>query len=135
MELVYFLYLMFKRFLNANPLRVLEVDATRIAGVYENIAIILRGNTDGRMIEYVDHLHERFLEPAVVTRDHYRAPRLLGSRAEMRAESTETHSRSVGEGALRPVILKMCVNCGQYEIVNQANMATDQHFNGGTGGI
>jgi L-fuconate dehydratase len=111
---------MFKQFLQADALQVLQIDATRVAGVNENIAIILlaakfgvpvcphaggvglcevvqhlamfdsiavSGTTDGRMIEFVDHLHEHFVEPVVVHNGRYWAPKLSGSGAEMLAAS------------------------------------------------
>ena len=111
---------MFKQFLQADALQVLQIDATRVAGVNENIAIILLAakfgvpvcphaggvglceivqhlamfdylavstTTDGRMIEFVDHLHEHFVEPVDVHDGRYWAPRLPGSGAEMLAAS------------------------------------------------
>ena len=80
-------------------LQVLQIDATRVAGVNENVAILLlaakfgvpvcphaggvglceavqhlamfdfvavSGELDGRMIEFVDHLHEHFVTPVEV---------------------------------------------------------------------
>jgi L-fuconate dehydratase len=44
-----------------------------------------------RFIEYVDHLHEHFVDPAVVTRGRYLAPTVPGSSAEMRPESVLEH--------------------------------------------
>jgi len=114
----------FKQFLQADALQVLQLDATRVAGVNENIAILLlaakfgvhvcphaggvglcevvqhlsmfdqvavSGSSDGRMIEYVDHLHEHFVSPVVITDGSYRAPLSPGSGAEMLADSIEQH--------------------------------------------
>ena len=39
------------------------------------------------MIEYVDHLHEHFLDPVVIDGGAYRLPSLPGYSAEMRPES------------------------------------------------
>ncbi len=49
--------------------------------------VCVSGELDGRMIEYVDHLHEHFLDPVVVERGRYRVPSLPGYSAEMRPES------------------------------------------------
>ena len=89
----------FKQLLKANAIDVVQIDASRVGGVNENIAIILlaakfgvpvcphaggvglcevvrhlamfdfvavSGSTEGRFIEYVDHLHEHFFDPAIV---------------------------------------------------------------------
>jgi len=111
---------MAKQFLQAEALQVLQMDATRVAGVNENIAILLlaarfgvrvcphaggvglcemvqhlsmfdvvavSGTTEGRMIEFVDHLHEHFVTPAVIRDGHYVAPTAPGAGAEMLADS------------------------------------------------
>ena len=36
--------------------------------------IAVSGRLDGRMIEYVDHLHEHFVDPVVVRDGRYRLP-------------------------------------------------------------
>ena len=41
--------------------------------------VAVSGTRDGRMIEYVDHLHEHFVNPAVVTAGHYQAPTAPGA--------------------------------------------------------
>jgi L-fuconate dehydratase len=107
---------MFKQFLQADALQVVQIDATRVAGVNENVAIILlaakfgvpvcphaggvglceivqhlamfdliavSGATDRRMIEFVDHLHEHFVEPVEVHDGRYWAPKIAGSGAHM----------------------------------------------------
>jgi L-fuconate dehydratase len=114
----------FKQFLQADALQVLQLDATRVAGVNENIAILLlaakfgvrvcphaggvglcevvqhlsmfdqvavSGSSHARMIEFVDHLHEHFVSPVVVTDGSYRAPLSPGAGAEMLADSIEQH--------------------------------------------
>jgi len=45
------------------------------------------GSMSGRVIEYVDHLHEHFVDPAVVVGGRYRAPEVPGYSTEIRAES------------------------------------------------
>ena len=109
-----------KQFLQAQALEVLQIDATRVAGVNENIAMLLlaakfgvrvcphaggvglceavqhlsmfdyvavSGTTDGRFIEFVDHLHEHFVTPVVIARGHYVTPTAPGAGTEMLAAS------------------------------------------------
>ena len=111
---------MFKQFLQADALSVLQIDASRVAGVNENIAILLlaakfgvrvcphaggvglcevvqhlsmfdylavSGTIEGRMIEYVDHLHEHFITAVDVHGGRYWPPVAAGSGAEMRQSS------------------------------------------------
>ena len=113
-----------KQFLQAGALQILQIDASRVAGVNENVAMLLlaakfgvrvcphaggvglcemvqhlsmfdyvavSGTLDGRMIEYVDHLHEHFVTPVDVRDGRYRAPETPGSGAEMLASSRETY--------------------------------------------
>jgi L-fuconate dehydratase len=107
---------MAKQFLQADALEILQLDATRVAGVNENLAMLLlaakfgvrvcphaggvglceivqhlsmfdyvavSGTSEGRMIEYVDHLHEHFVTPVQVEGGRYWAPVAPGSGAEM----------------------------------------------------
>ncbi|MGZ4792609.1 MAG: enolase C-terminal domain-like protein, partial [Ilumatobacteraceae bacterium] len=106
----------FKQMLQARAIDVVQIDACRVGGVNENLAILLlaakfgipvcphaggvglcemvqhlamfdfvaiTGTTDDRWIEYVDHLHEHFTDPVVVTGGRYRAPRGAGAGARM----------------------------------------------------
>jgi L-fuconate dehydratase len=121
---------MFKQFLQAGGLQVLQLDATRVAGVNENVAILLlaakfgvpvcphaggvglcetvqhlsmldlvaiSGTDEGRMIEYVDHLHEHFVTPVRIEDGHYRAPGAPGAGTEMLASSREQYRFTGGE--------------------------------------
>jgi L-fuconate dehydratase len=114
----------FKQLLQADAVGVVQIDATRVAGVNENIAILLLAakfgvpvvphgggvglcqavrhlaffdyaavsqQLDGRMIEYVDHLHEHFVEPLEFARGRYLAPHTPGASTEMRPESLERY--------------------------------------------
>jgi L-fuconate dehydratase len=116
---------MFKQMLQAGSLSVLQIDASRVAGVNENIAILLlaakfgvrvcphaggvglceavqhlsmfdfvavSGTTDGRVIEYVDHLHEHFVTPTNVSGGVYHAPTTPGNGMEMLASSREEYT-------------------------------------------
>ena len=110
----------FKQMFQSGAIGICQIDSCRVAGVNENLAILLMaarfgvpvcphaggvglceyvqhlsmfdfiavsGGLDGRMIEYVDHLHEHFLDPVVIRRGHYQVPRKPGYSIEMRAES------------------------------------------------
>ena len=58
--------------------------------------VALTGTKDGRMIEWIDHLHEHFLDPAVVTAGHYQAPTAPGASTELRPESVAEFSYPAG---------------------------------------
>ncbi|WP_166979978.1 L-fuconate dehydratase [Paramicrobacterium fandaimingii] len=112
--------IMFKQMLQAKSLSVLQIDAARVAGVNENIAILLlaakfgvpvcphaggvglceavqhlsmfdyvavSGSVEGRVIEYVDHLHEHFVTPVDVHDGSYWPPSAPGAGSEMLAAS------------------------------------------------
>jgi L-fuconate dehydratase len=114
----------FKQLLQAQALSVLQIDACRVGGVNENVAILLlaakfgvrvcphaggvglcelvqhlsmfdyvavSGSLDGRMIEYVGHLHEHFLDPVEIRGGHYVAPRSPGFGAQMHERSIADH--------------------------------------------
>jgi L-fuconate dehydratase len=110
----------FKQMLQAGALSYLQLDAARVAGVNENVAILLlaakfgvpvcphaggvglcelvqhlsmfdyaavSGALDDRVIEYVDHLHEHFVDPVVIRDGRYVAPSAPGFSATMRPET------------------------------------------------
>lgn len=116
---------MFKQFLQARAIDVLQLDATRVAGVNENIAILLlaakfgvpvcphaggvglcemvqhlamfdyvavSGSTRGRVIEYVDHLHQHFVDPVVIRDGRYVTPETPGAGARMHPESLAAYT-------------------------------------------
>jgi L-fuconate dehydratase len=115
---------MAKQFLQAGALQILQIDASRVAGVNENLAMLLlaakfgvpvcphaggvglcetvqhlamfdfvavSGSMQGRMIEYVDHLHEHFVTPVDVHHGRYHAPSAPGAGAEMLSASIDEH--------------------------------------------
>jgi L-fuconate dehydratase len=123
--------IMFKQLLQAEAIDVLQLDATRVAGINENIAnlllaarfgvpvcphaggvglcevvqhfsffdyAVLGRSQEGRFIEYVDHLHEHFTEPARIANGRYLAPRRPGIGAEMLRESRERWTYPTGAG-------------------------------------
>ncbi|OLF15386.1 enolase C-terminal domain-like protein [Actinophytocola xanthii] len=110
----------FKQLLQAGAIDVLQLDAARVGGVNENVAILLlaakfgvpvcphaggvglcelvrhlsmfdfvavSGTDADRAIEWVDHLHEHFTDPAVVRGGRYLAPTRPGFSARIRDES------------------------------------------------
>ena len=116
---------MFKQLLQLGGAAVVQIDATRVAGVNENIAILLlaaafgvpvcphaggvglceavqhlamfdaiavSGTMEGRMIEFVDHLHEHFVTPVDVHDGRYWPPTAPGAGYEMLESSIATHT-------------------------------------------
>jgi L-fuconate dehydratase len=53
--------------------------------------ICFSGTRDGRVIEYVDHLHEHFVDPCVVRNAAYMPPLKPGFSIEMKPESLKTY--------------------------------------------
>ena len=58
--------------------------------------VALSGTTEGRMIEWIDHLHGHFVTPAVVTGGRYRAPEAPGASTRMHAGSLAEFSFPAG---------------------------------------
>ena len=54
-------------------------------------AIAIGGPREDRVVEYVDHLHEHFVDPVRIRRGHYLLPERPGYSTEIRAESREGH--------------------------------------------
>ncbi|WP_106816757.1 enolase C-terminal domain-like protein [Microbacterium timonense] len=57
--------------------------------IFDYVAV--SGSLDNRVTEYVDHLHEHFVDPVVVTRGHYRLPSAPGYSAELHEESVQRY--------------------------------------------
>jgi L-fuconate dehydratase len=53
--------------------------------------VCVSGTLDGRLLEYVDHLHEHFTSPVVIDRARYRLPLDPGYSARMHPESIATY--------------------------------------------
>ncbi len=114
----------FKQLLQAEAVDVVQIDAARVAGVNENVAIMLlaakfgvpvcphaggvglcelvqhlamfdfvavSGTREDRVIEYVDHLHEHFVDPVVIRDGRYRTPTAPGFSSEMTAGALDAH--------------------------------------------
>jgi len=123
--------IVFKQLLQARGLDYLQLDAARVAGVNENIAILLlaakfgvpvcphaggvglcelvqhlsmfdyvavSGSMENRIIEYVDHLHEHFVDPAVVRDGRYVTPMTPGFSSAMRPETLTTFAHHSSDG-------------------------------------
>ncbi|MBP0457274.1 enolase C-terminal domain-like protein [Streptomyces montanisoli] len=115
----------FKQLLQAGAVDFVQIDAARVAGVNENVAILLlaakygvpvcphaggvglcelvqhlsmfdyvavSGTREGRVIEYVDHLHEHFEDPVRIVSGRYLAPTAPGFSARMLPRSIAAHS-------------------------------------------
>ncbi len=59
--------------------------------------IAISGTTEDRIIEYVDHLHEHFIDPVVIKNGAYMPPKLPGYSITMKGESLNKHSYPNGE--------------------------------------
>jgi L-fuconate dehydratase len=110
----------FKQLLQAGAVDVVQIDAARVGGINENIAILLLAAKFGvpvcphaggvglcemvqhlsmfdyvavsatmqdRVIEYVDHLHEHFVDPVRIVAGRYAAPTAPGLGAQMHPAS------------------------------------------------
>ena len=62
--------------------------------------VCVSGSLEGRVLEYVDHLHEHFLDPVVMLDGNYRVPDASGYSIEMKPASLARHEYT-GTGPLR----------------------------------
>ncbi|MDQ4001415.1 MAG: L-fuconate dehydratase [Actinomycetota bacterium] len=58
--------------------------------------VYVGASLENRILEYVDHLHEHFLDPVVVKNGRYQAPQMPGYSIEMRPESLEKYEFPTG---------------------------------------
>jgi L-fuconate dehydratase len=58
--------------------------------------VAISGNKEDRAIEFVDHLHEHFVDPVTIRNGRYLAPALPGFSAEMHVESVQRHLYPTG---------------------------------------
>ncbi|CAG0968874.1 MAG: L-fuconate dehydratase [Rhizobiaceae bacterium] len=110
----------FKQLIMRGAIDIVQIDACRLGGVNEVMAVLLMaakyglpvcphaggvglceyvqhlamidfvsiaGTKEGRVVEYVDHLHEHFLDPCVVKDAAYMPPQRPGFSIEMRGET------------------------------------------------
>ncbi|GJH26742.1 L-fuconate dehydratase [Caballeronia novacaledonica] len=59
--------------------------------------ICVSGSLDRRVLEYVDHLHEHFLDPVVIENGRYMPPQAPGYSIEMHAASLDRYEFGKGE--------------------------------------
>ena len=59
--------------------------------------ICVTGSMEGRMTEYVDHLHEHFVDPCVIRRGRYQVPMAAGTSIEMKKASLEAYRYPAGK--------------------------------------
>lgn len=116
---------MFKQLLQANAIGICQVDAARLGGVNEVLAVLLMAakfgvpvcphaggvglceyvqhlsmldylrisaSLEDRVVEYVDHLHEHFVDPVVMRAGRYLPPSQPGYSATMRPESRAAYA-------------------------------------------
>jgi len=114
----------FKQLFQAQAVDLIQIDAARVGGVNENLAILLMaakfgirvfphaggvglcelvqhlamadyiaitGSMEDRAIEYVDHLHEHFVDPVRIRDGRYLAPTAPGFSAEMHSRSLQRY--------------------------------------------
>jgi L-fuconate dehydratase len=62
---------------------------TQHISLFDYIAV--SGSLEGRVLEYVDHLHEHFIDPVVVHRGRYQVPDAPGYSIAMHAQSQAQH--------------------------------------------
>lgn len=62
--------------------------------IFDYVAV--SGSLDGRILEYVDHLHEHFEHPVVMKKGRYMPPSAPGYSITMKAESLAEHSYPSG---------------------------------------
>ncbi|MGO3231714.1 MAG: L-fuconate dehydratase [Agrococcus casei] len=117
--------IVFKQMMQAEALEYVQIDATRVGGANEIIAILLlaakfglkvcphaggvglceavqhfsmfdfvavTGTKEGRVIEFVDHLHEHFVTPTVIEGGSYQTPTAPGAGTEMLEASVREYA-------------------------------------------
>lgn len=121
--------IVFKQLLQAEAVDLIQIDAARVGGVNENLAILLlaakfgvrvfphaggvglcelvqhlamadfvaiSASMEDRAIEFVDHLHEHFVDPVAIRNGRYLAPTLPGFSAEMHVHSVQQYLYPTG---------------------------------------
>ncbi|MGX1934053.1 L-fuconate dehydratase [Microbacterium resistens] len=71
-------------------------EAVQHLSMFDFVAV--SGTREGRMIEYVDHLHEHFVVPTDIRGGSYTAPTAPGAGMEMKAASRAAHLWGGGSG-------------------------------------
>jgi L-fuconate dehydratase len=135
--------IIFKQLFQAGAIDVCQIDSCRVAGVNENLAILLMAakfnvpvcphaggvglceyvqhlsafdficvsrTLENRVIEYVDHLHEHFVDPVRIRRGRYLLPQAPGYSIEIFHESLDLHRYPDGAVWREDSQLKATVN-------------------------
>ncbi|WEX74418.1 L-fuconate dehydratase [Sinorhizobium numidicum] len=117
--------ILFKQFIAEGAIDIVQIDACRLGGLNEVLAVLLlaakyglpvwphaggvglceyvqhlsmidyvavSGTKDGRVIEYVDHLHKHFVDPCIIRNAAYMPPQQPGFSIEMKAQSIAAHT-------------------------------------------
>jgi L-fuconate dehydratase len=116
---------LFKQFMQADAIAFCQIDACRLGGVNEVLAVLLMAakfgvpvcphaggvglceyvqhlaifdylcvsaSLENRIVEYVDHLHEHFLDPVVIENGRYVKPKAPGYSIAMKPESLREYA-------------------------------------------
>jgi len=119
----------FKQLMQARAIRFCQIDACRLGGVNEVLAVLLMaakfdvpvcphaggvglceyvqhlalvdyiaisGSLEDRLVEYVDHLHEHFVDPVVIREGRYVPPTAAGYSITMKPESLRRYEYPIG---------------------------------------
>ncbi|CAI4219443.1 unnamed protein product [Parascedosporium putredinis] len=97
----------FKQLIVSGAIDVCQIDACRLGGVNEVLAVLLMAKKFGvphlstidyvavsgklSVLEFVDHLHEHFLHPALIKDGYYQTPMDPGYSVEMKTESMDRY--------------------------------------------
>ena len=117
--------IIFKQMLQAHAIDFCQIDACRLGGVNEVLAVLLMaakfntpvcphaggvglceyvqhlsildyicisGSLENRVLEYVDHLHQHFLDPVIIKNGRYMPPHAPGYSITMHAESIKAYT-------------------------------------------
>ena len=121
--------ILFKQLFQAQAIDVCQIDSCRLAGVNENLAVLLMAakfnvpvcphaggvglceyvqhlaifdflrvscSLENRVVEFVDHLHEHFVDPVRIRSGHYLVPELPGYSAEIREPTLRDYQHPHG---------------------------------------
>jgi len=125
--------IIFKQMIMGGAIDVVQIDACRMGGLNEVLAVLLMaakfglpvwphaggvglceyvqhlsmidfvaisGTMDGRVIEYVDHLHEHFIDPCVIRNAAYMPPTSPGFSIEMKPSSIAQYTFTPSQAAV-----------------------------------
>ncbi|WP_417434653.1 L-fuconate dehydratase [Hoeflea sp.] len=125
--------IIFKQMIMGGAIDVVQIDACRMGGLNEVLAVLLMaakyglpvwphaggvglceyvqhlsmidfvaisGTMDGRVIEYVDHLHEHFIDPCVIRNAAYMPPVSPGFSIEMKPSSIKQYTFTPSQTAV-----------------------------------